>query len=181
MRRTARGAGALKRATSPPHKPRDRAVRMRARFRSSHSQTTRKFRTSAFTGALVQKSTGSDTLTEMVSVLNASRAYEANAAVFEIGKQLAQRTIDIGPRMSVEPLIPDIAPQPVPATARATPLRDCSTIWFPCSEMPSAQRTVLRRARATCKAPSTSARRQTSRFRLPQPRRSAARRHCNPS
>lgn len=50
----------------------------------------------AFAGAAPQRGSSVDVLTEMVSVLNASRAYESNAAVFEIGKQLAQRTIDMG-------------------------------------------------------------------------------------
>ncbi len=50
----------------------------------------------AFTGAAPQHGSSVDVLTEMVSVLNASRAYEANASIFDIGKQLAQRTIDMG-------------------------------------------------------------------------------------
>ena len=37
-----------------------------------------------------------DAVTEMVSVLDAQRAYEANASVFDIGKRLAERTIDMG-------------------------------------------------------------------------------------
>lgn len=49
-----------------------------------------------FTGTHTQRGSDVDMLTEMVSVLNASRAYEANASVFEDGKQLAQRTIDMG-------------------------------------------------------------------------------------
>jgi flagellar basal body rod protein FlgC len=49
-----------------------------------------------FAGAAPQRGGSVDILTEMVSVLNASRAYEANASVFDIGKQLAQRTIDMG-------------------------------------------------------------------------------------
>lgn len=49
-----------------------------------------------FAGSRVQPGTDVDMLTEMVSVLNASRAYEANASVFEDAKQLAQRTIDMG-------------------------------------------------------------------------------------
>jgi len=49
-----------------------------------------------FTGAEPQRGSSVDILTEMVSVLNASRAYEANASIFDIGKQLAQRTIDMG-------------------------------------------------------------------------------------
>jgi len=37
-----------------------------------------------------------DALTEMVAVLDAQRAYEANAGVFDVGKKLADRTIDLG-------------------------------------------------------------------------------------
>jgi flagellar basal body rod protein FlgC len=36
-----------------------------------------------------------DAITEMVAVLNAQRAYEANASVFDAGKRLAERTIDL--------------------------------------------------------------------------------------
>ena len=49
-----------------------------------------------FSGTAVERGSGADALTEMVAVLNASRAYEANASVFETGKQLAMRTIDMG-------------------------------------------------------------------------------------
>ena len=34
--------------------------------------------------------------TEMIAVLEAQRAYEANASVFDVGKRLAERTIDVG-------------------------------------------------------------------------------------
>jgi len=37
-----------------------------------------------------------DSLTEVIAVLNAQRAYEANASVFDVGKRLAERTIDVG-------------------------------------------------------------------------------------
>ncbi len=37
-----------------------------------------------------------DALTEMIAVLDAQRAYEANASVFDVGKRLAERTIDLG-------------------------------------------------------------------------------------
>lgn len=50
----------------------------------------------SFQGTRVQRGVAVDAATEMVSVLNASRAYEANAAVFEIGKRLAERTIEMG-------------------------------------------------------------------------------------
>ncbi len=47
-------------------------------------------------GSHVQRGSSVDVITEMVSVLNAARAYEANASVFDIGKRLAERTIDMG-------------------------------------------------------------------------------------
>jgi flagellar basal body rod protein FlgC len=37
-----------------------------------------------------------DALTEMIAVLDAQRAYEANASVFDIGKKLTDRTLDVG-------------------------------------------------------------------------------------
>lgn len=48
------------------------------------------------TGSHAQRGSNVDVITEMVAVLNASRAYEAGAAVFDIGKRLAERTIDMG-------------------------------------------------------------------------------------
>jgi flagellar basal body rod protein FlgC len=39
---------------------------------------------------------GADALTEMIAVLAAQRAYEANASVFDVGKKLAERTLDVG-------------------------------------------------------------------------------------
>ncbi|MEO6990106.1 MAG: flagellar basal body rod C-terminal domain-containing protein [Candidatus Baltobacteraceae bacterium] len=36
-----------------------------------------------------------DAIAEMVSVLDAQRAYEANASVFDAGKRLMERTIDV--------------------------------------------------------------------------------------
>lgn len=47
-------------------------------------------------GSHVQRGSSVDVLTEMVAVLNASRAYEANASIFDIGKRLAERTIEMG-------------------------------------------------------------------------------------
>jgi flagellar basal-body rod protein FlgC len=37
-----------------------------------------------------------DALTEMIAVLDAQRAYEANASVFDVGKKLTERTLDLG-------------------------------------------------------------------------------------
>lgn len=50
----------------------------------------------AVTGSHVQRGSSVDVLTEMVAVLNASRAYEGNASIFDIGKRLAERTIEMG-------------------------------------------------------------------------------------
>jgi flagellar basal body rod protein FlgC len=36
-----------------------------------------------------------DALTEMIATLDAQRAYEANASIFDVGKRLAERTLDI--------------------------------------------------------------------------------------
>lgn len=47
-------------------------------------------------GSHVQRGSSVDVITEMVAVLNATRAYEANASVFDIGKRLAERTIEMG-------------------------------------------------------------------------------------
>ena len=40
-----------------------------------------------------------DSITEMINVLDAQRAYEADASTFDAGKRLFERTIDMG-RMS---------------------------------------------------------------------------------
>jgi flagellar basal body rod protein FlgC len=52
--------------------------------------------TVAFAGAHSQRGSSVDVLTEMVAVMNASRAYESNASVFDVGKRIAERTIDMG-------------------------------------------------------------------------------------
>ena len=49
-----------------------------------------------FAGTTVQRGAGVDAIEEMVAILNAQRAYEANASVFDAGKRLAQRTIEMG-------------------------------------------------------------------------------------
>lgn len=36
-----------------------------------------------------------DALTEMVSMLDAQRAYEANATIFDVGKRIAERAMDL--------------------------------------------------------------------------------------
>lgn len=50
----------------------------------------------AVTGSHRERGSNVDLLTEMIAVMNASRAYEANASVFDLGKRLAERTIDMG-------------------------------------------------------------------------------------
>jgi flagellar basal body rod protein FlgC len=49
----------------------------------------------SFTGTAASGETA-DALTEMIAVLDAQRAYEANASVFDVGKKLADRTLDVG-------------------------------------------------------------------------------------
>ena len=49
-----------------------------------------------FVGTAPERGTGVDAITEMVAVLGAQRAFEADASVFEAGKRLAERTIDVG-------------------------------------------------------------------------------------
>ena len=52
-----------------------------------------------FTGARTEPGKNVDTIAEMIAVMNASRAYEADASLFDVGKTLDERTIDMG-RMS---------------------------------------------------------------------------------
>ena len=49
-----------------------------------------------FTGAQPERGSRVDIVSEMIAVMNASRAYEADASLFDVGKTLAQRTIDMG-------------------------------------------------------------------------------------
>ncbi|MBV8638444.1 MAG: hypothetical protein JO322_10185 [Candidatus Eremiobacteraeota bacterium] len=49
-----------------------------------------------FSGAHRDRGSSVDIVTEMIAVMNASRAYEADASLFDVGKTLAQRTIDMG-------------------------------------------------------------------------------------
>jgi flagellar basal-body rod protein FlgC len=48
-----------------------------------------------FLGAVPSRE-DADALTEMVAVLDAQRAYEANASIFDVGKRLAERTLQVG-------------------------------------------------------------------------------------
>lgn len=49
-----------------------------------------------YLGTTPQRGVDVDAMTEMVAVLGAQRAYEANASVFDLGKRLAERTLDLG-------------------------------------------------------------------------------------
>jgi flagellar basal body rod protein FlgC len=49
-----------------------------------------------YLGAVPERGATVDAVTEMVAVLDAQRAYESDASVFDIGKRLAERTIDVG-------------------------------------------------------------------------------------
>jgi flagellar basal body rod protein FlgC len=50
---------------------------------------------STFLGT-VRGGESADALTEMIAVLDAQRAYEANASIFDVGKRLAERTLEVG-------------------------------------------------------------------------------------
>lgn len=50
----------------------------------------------AFTGTRAEHGSNVNLVTEMIAVMNASRAYESNAALFDVGKTLAEKTIDLG-------------------------------------------------------------------------------------
>jgi flagellar basal body rod protein FlgC len=47
-----------------------------------------------FAGTRTEPGRG-DALTELIAVLDAQRAYEANASLFDTGKRLAERTLDL--------------------------------------------------------------------------------------
>jgi flagellar basal body rod protein FlgC len=48
-----------------------------------------------FTGTRIERGTNVDILTEMIAVMNASRAYESDASIFDVGKRLAEKTIEL--------------------------------------------------------------------------------------
>ena len=48
-----------------------------------------------FAGTRMERGTNVDILTEMIAVMNASRAYESDASIFDVGKRLAERTIEL--------------------------------------------------------------------------------------
>jgi flagellar basal body rod protein FlgC len=48
-----------------------------------------------FTGTRIEHGTNVDILTEMIAVMNASRAYESDASIFDVGKRLAEKTLDL--------------------------------------------------------------------------------------
>jgi flagellar basal body rod protein FlgC len=48
-----------------------------------------------FTGTRTEAGTNVDILTEMIAVMNASRAYESDASIFDVGKRLAEKTLDL--------------------------------------------------------------------------------------
>ncbi|HTX55920.1 MAG TPA: flagellar basal body rod C-terminal domain-containing protein [Candidatus Acidoferrales bacterium] len=49
-----------------------------------------------FTGTHEERGINVDVITEMIAVMNASRAYESDASIFDVGKTLDERTIDMG-------------------------------------------------------------------------------------
>ncbi len=49
----------------------------------------------AFVGTHTERGVNVDVVQEMLSVMNASRAYDADASLFDVGKRLASATIDL--------------------------------------------------------------------------------------
>ncbi len=48
-----------------------------------------------FSGTRGDRGTNVDMLTEMIAVMNAARAYDSDASIFDVGKRLAEKTIDL--------------------------------------------------------------------------------------
>ena len=49
-----------------------------------------------FSGTREERGHSVDTIEEMIAVMNAARAYESDASIFDVGKTLAERTIEMG-------------------------------------------------------------------------------------
>jgi len=49
-----------------------------------------------FAGAHEERGHNVDVIEEMIAVMNASRAYESDASIFDVGKTLEERTIEMG-------------------------------------------------------------------------------------
>jgi flagellar basal body rod protein FlgC len=48
-----------------------------------------------FSGTHIERGSNVDILTEMIAAMNASRAYESDASIFDVGKTLAEKTIEL--------------------------------------------------------------------------------------
>jgi flagellar basal body rod protein FlgC len=48
-----------------------------------------------FSGTHAERGTNVDILTEMIAVMNAARAYDSDASIFDVGKTLAEKTIEL--------------------------------------------------------------------------------------
>lgn len=48
-----------------------------------------------FAGTRSENGRNVDILSEMIAVMNASRAYESDVSIFDVGKRLAEKTIDL--------------------------------------------------------------------------------------
>jgi flagellar basal body rod protein FlgC len=49
-----------------------------------------------FAGAHTEPGKNVDTIAEMIAVMNAARAFESDASLFDVGKTLDEKTIDMG-------------------------------------------------------------------------------------
>ncbi|MBV8491708.1 MAG: hypothetical protein JO199_14375 [Candidatus Eremiobacteraeota bacterium] len=50
----------------------------------------------AFVKTRAERGTNVDMLVEMIAVMNASRAFDTDASLFDVGKTLAEKTIELG-------------------------------------------------------------------------------------
>ena len=48
-----------------------------------------------FAGTRTESGRNVDILTEMIAVMNASRSYESDASIFDVGKRLAEKTLEL--------------------------------------------------------------------------------------
>jgi flagellar basal body rod protein FlgC len=49
-----------------------------------------------FAGAHLVRGTNVDMLSEMIAVMNAARSFDSDASLFDVGKTLIEKTIDLG-------------------------------------------------------------------------------------
>ena len=69
--------------------------RLIPQFEGRSTPATAAFPASSSPARAPSPGTNVDILTEMIAVMNASRAYESDASIFDVGKTLAEKTIEL--------------------------------------------------------------------------------------